>query len=268
MRTATPRHFLMCAPTAFTVSYRINPWMDPETPTDTALAVRQWDALRETYLSLGHRVSLLDAIAGLPDMVYTANGATVVGGTAHIAAMTHPQRQPEEKAHAEWFASNGFTVVRAKETNEGEGDFLLSGRGLLAGTGLRTTPRAHAEAAEVLGVPTVTLHLVDPRFYHLDTALAVLDQETVAYYPSAFSEESRALLAELFPDAVLATDRDAEQLGLNVVSDGANVVLAPGAVDLAAALRDRGFTTHPVDTSELLKGGGGAKCCTLEVRSR
>ena len=55
-------------------------------------------------------------------------------------------------------------------------------------------------------------------------------------------------------------------LGLNAVSDGNNVVVAPGAVDLTAALAERGWNPIPVDTSELLKGGGGAKCCTLEIR--
>ncbi|NTW42109.1 MAG: N-dimethylarginine dimethylaminohydrolase, partial [Cellulomonadaceae bacterium] len=67
--------------------------------------------------------------------------------------------------------------------------------------------------------------------------------------------------------AIIATESDATALGLNAVSDGLNVVVAPDAVDLAAALRERGFAPHPVDTSELLKGGGGAKCCTLEIRS-
>ena len=84
------------------------------------------------------------------------------------------------------------------------------------------------------------------------------------------ADQRPASLTELerrFPHAILASDRDAAALGLNAVSDGENVVLAPGAVDLAEAVRARGFTPIPVDTSELLKGGGGAKCCTLEIRA-
>ena len=38
-------------------------------------------------------------------------------------------------------------------------------------------------------------------------------------------------------------------------------------IGLAAQLRERGFEPARVDTTELLKGGGGAKCCTLEIRS-
>ena len=88
----------------------------------------------------------------------------------------------------------------------------------------------------------------------------------VAYYPPAFSAGSRRVLGVSYPDALLATERDAVALGLNAVCDGHHVVHAPGAVDLAAALRERGYEPIGVDTSELLKGGGGAKCCTLEVR--
>jgi N-dimethylarginine dimethylaminohydrolase len=45
------------------------------------------------------------------------------------------------------------------------------------------------------------------------------------------------------------------------------VVLAKGATRLAAQLRERGYEPIGVDLSELLKAGGGVKCCTLEIRS-
>ena len=50
--------------------------MDPAEPTDTDLALRQWQALCDTYLGLGHTCSSIDPIAGLPDMVYAANGGS------------------------------------------------------------------------------------------------------------------------------------------------------------------------------------------------
>lgn len=88
------------------------------------------------------------------------------------------------------------------------------------------------------GLKDVTEPVHDPRFYHLDTALAVLDERAVAYYPEAFSPGSHAVLERLFPDAVLAAEADAVVLGLNAVSDGRNVVLSSAAVGLATQLRD------------------------------
>ncbi|MGY4643692.1 dimethylargininase [Cellulomonas sp. URHB0016] len=267
----TDRHYLMCEPVHYTVSYEINPWMDKTRFTDAELAVRQWRTLRDTYLDLGHTVETIDPIPGLPDMVYAANGATMVDGVVYSARFRYPERAPEGPAYQKWFADRGYVTHTAAETNEGEGDLLTVGDLILAGTGFRTDRAAHAEAQELFGRPVVSLELVDPDYYHLDTALAVLSSDPahpqVAYYPPAFSAGSRAVLHQLFPDAVLATEQDARSLGLNAVSDGAHVVVAPGATDLAAALRERGYTPIPVDTSELLKGGGGAKCCTLEIRT-
>ncbi len=267
----TDRHYLMCEPVHYTVSYEINPWMDATRYTDVELALRQWRTLRDTYLELGHRVETIEPIAGLPDMVYAANGATVVDGVVYSAKFRHPERQPEGPAYQKWFADRGYVTHTAAMINEGEGDILVVGDLILAGTGFRTERAAHAEAQELFGRPVVSLELVNPSYYHLDTALAVISSDPaspqIAYYPAAFSAGSRAVLSRLFPDAILATDSDAVALGLNAVSDGENVVVAPGARDLAAALRERGYTPIPVDTSELLKGGGGAKCCTLEIRA-
>ena len=264
----TQRRYLMCRPTYFAVDYAINPWMDPTAPVDTALAIRQWETLRQTYLDLGHPVDEIEPVPDLPDMVFAANGATVVDGRVLAVQFRDPQRADEAPAYRSWFERAGFEVHEPKHVNEGEGDILLAGDLLLAGTGFRTAHAAHARLQEVFGRPVITLQLVDPRFYHLDTALSVLDEQTVAYLPEAFSPGSQAVLRRLFPDAVLATMADAEVLGLNAVSDGRTVVLPVQATGLASALRDRGYATIGVDLSELRKAGGGPKCCTLTVRDR
>jgi N-dimethylarginine dimethylaminohydrolase len=265
-RTARRRHYLMCPPDHFTGAYEINPWMDSTRPVDTCLALAQWEHLRRTHLDLGHTVDLLEPLPGLPDMVYAANGALTLGGKALAVRFRHAERSAEAPAYAAWLTAAGFEVTDAVAVNEGEGDFLLVGDWLLAGTGFRTDRAAHAEAQELFGVPVVSLTLVDPRFYHLDTALAVLDDHTVAWWPSAFSPGSQAVVRRLFPDALEATEADAVAFGLNAVSDGRHVVIAAAAHDLRTQLTERGFVPVPVDLSELLRGGGGAKCCTLEVR--
>lgn len=265
--TARRRHYLLCRPTHFAVDYAINPWMDPARPVDRAAAVRQWEALRDIVRGLGHHVELIPPVAGLPDMVFTANGATVVDGRVLVARFRHRQRAPEADAHRRWFVQAGYRRVHtAGPVNEGEGDFLLAGRRLLAATGFRTSRAAHHEAHRLLGRPVVTLTLVDPRFYHLDTALTVLDEERIMYFPPAFAPESRRLLHALYPDAILASAADAAAFGLNAVSDGRHVVLPAAAHGLTARLHAEGYLPVPVRMPELLKGGGGPKCCTLELR--
>ncbi|GAA4678532.1 hypothetical protein Prum_042950 [Phytohabitans rumicis] len=260
----------MCPPEYYEVAYAINPWMDTATPVDTELALKQWERLRETLTGLGHTVHVLTPEANLPDMVYAANGAFMVDGTAYGARFKHPQRTAEAIAHRAFYESNGWTYVAPAQTNEGEGDFAFLpdayGGLVLAGYGFRTEVAAHAEAQDVLGRPVVSLRLVEPRFYHLDTALAALDDGAIAYYPAAFSEPSQRVLRQLFPDAVTADDADAHAFGLNLVSDGRHVVLNSEATGMAQKLADAGYVPVLVELSELKKGGGSVKCCVAELR--
>ncbi|MBE9374926.1 amidinotransferase [Saccharopolyspora sp. HNM0983] len=261
----------MCPPRYFAVEYAINPWMDPGAPVDAELAMHQWSVLRATYERLGHRVRLVEPRPGLPDMVFVANAATAIDGRVLGARFRNAERAPEAEHFRDWLGANGHPGVRPPAAvNEAEGDLVWTGDVLLAGSGFRTDPRAHREAAAVLGVPVVSLELVDERYYHLDTALFVLTRgprARIAYYPPAFSAAAQDLLGRMFPDAVAADAADAACLGLNAVSDGKHVVLPAEATGLAEALAGLGYEPIPVDVSELRKAGGGPKCCTLELHA-
>jgi arginine dihydrolase len=265
-RTRT-RTYLMCPPEYFAVQYKINPWMDPHRPVDAKLALSQWQGLSEAYEGLGHTVRTITPEPGLPDMVFAANGATVIDRKVLGAHFKYAQRQPEAAAYLNWFRANGYHQIReSKVLNEGEGDIVFAGQAILAGYGFRSDEAVRDELTELYGLPVISLHLVDPRFYHLDTAIVVLDEDTAAYYPAAFDDAGRAALASHFTQLIEAKDEDAEVLGLNAISDGRNVVLPEQATGLAAQLAGAGFNPVGVNMSELLKAGGGPKCCTLELR--
>lgn len=264
-RTATPRRYLMCPPTAFAVTYQGNPWMDVSVPIDRDRALAQWETLRDTYRALGHRVETIDPVPGLPDMVFAANGGFVQGDRAVVARFHHPERAAEAEAYEAWYAAAGYPTVRSEVCFEGEGDLLVVGDTVLAGHGFRTDRRAHGQVAEATGAEVVSLELVDPRYYHLDVALCPLG-DTIAYLPGAFAEVSRAELERRYPDAVVVTEQDAAWLALNAVCDGLHVVLPVQAERFTDAVADRGFQPVRVDVSEFRRSGGGVKCLTAELR--
>jgi len=269
LRTSRPRSYLMCPPEYFRVDYAINPWMDPARPTDAVLAYEQWTRLGDVLRGLGHAIELAQPHPDLPDMVFAANAATVIDGRVLVASFRHGERAGESSVYERWFRTRGYRQVRmARDFNEGEGDHLLAGGWILAGHGMRTGRASHSETSGYFGRPVVGLTLVDPRFYHLDTALAVLSEREVMYYPAAFDAASLRRLRGLFPGAIEADAEDAAVFGLNAISDGRHVVLPAGATSLAARLAARGFTPVHVEVGELLKAGGGPKCCVLELRSR
>ena len=207
------RHYLMCRPTTSRLTYAINPWMDPTRRSDRRRwPIRQWEALRDTYLELGpHGRASSTRSPGLPDMVFAANGAPGRRRHACSARSSATRSGPAEgPAYLRWFAEQRVrpvherrsTSTRARATSSSLGD-VHAGRHRLP-----HRAAAHAEAQEFFGRPVITLQLVDPRYYHLDTALVRRSTDAhVAYFPEAFSPGSQAVLRRLFPDAVIADRR-------------------------------------------------------------
>jgi N-dimethylarginine dimethylaminohydrolase len=262
------RRVLMCPPNHFDVAYKINPWMDVEVQPDSDVAESRWQDLRDHYLSLGLEIELIDPVEGLPDMVFTANGGLVIDNRVLLPRFHPQQRRPETPYFQAWFEAAGFDDIRTPEhTFEGEGDALVWNGLVFAGHGFRSSLESHAEIARFFGVEVVSLRLVDPAYYHLDTGLAILDDSTVAVYPAAFDEASLDEVKRRVPTVIEVSPEDAASFGLNAYSDGASVVLASRATKLHAQLEEHGFDPIGVDIQEFRKAGGGVKCLTLDLRS-
>lgn len=255
----------MCRPDHFSVDYTINPWMDPDHPVDVSAALAQWDDLRRTYETHGINVELIEPVADLPDMVYTANGGFTFDGVAYGARFMYEERVGEGPAFMEWFDRHGFRVHAPSYVNEGEGDLLMVGDVVLAGHGFRTDPRSHAELSRIIDCEVVSLRLVDPHFYHIDTCMTVLG-DNIAYYPGAFDESSCQELRRRYPDAVIVGEDVASTLGLNCYSFDDTIVVSPRAGVFRDQLREVGYTVVDAEVPELVLGGGSIKCCTLRLR--
>ncbi len=103
--------------------------------------------------------------------------------------------------------------------------------------------------------------LADPRFYHLDTALAALDERTALFVAGAFLPEGLALLEAAFADLIEVPPEEALRLAANAwCPDSRNVLLPAGCPRTEAALRVRGFRPLPLETGEFLKSGGSVYC--------
>lgn len=258
----------MCRPDYFEVVYSVNPWMDVSIPTSTRDAVDQWEALVALLVELGHEVSLIDPVTGQPDMVFCANAGVVIGQKAVGSLFGAPFRRPDSLAYADWLRHQGIDVTVPTVQSEGQGDFLVDpyNEVIYAGWGIRSVFEAQFEIAECFGWRIVPLRLVDQRFYHLDTALSVLGPETALYVPEAFDSDALDSLQAAFADLVAVSADEASRLAANAISDGLNVIstFMPGG-ELERKLKQRGFQPHSIWLPELMKSGGGARCCVLEI---
>jgi N-dimethylarginine dimethylaminohydrolase len=262
-----PKKILMCAPSYFDIEYEINVWMHQDDQPSELTAQQQWDKLHDIYVNqLGWEVELIDPVKGLPDMVFATDCCLKIGDKILLSSFRYPERQPETNHFEQWFREHGYTnFVQSEHLFEGGGDNMLCGDKIIAGHGFRSEPEAAEQMRSYFGLEVVSLKIVDPRFYHLDTSLAVLSGDTIAYYPEAIDKESRQRLAAAIPNLIEATLEEAQGFGLNAVSDGHTVITSNESESLLQKYRDAGFEVIGTPILEFRKSGGGVKCLTLDL---
>jgi N-dimethylarginine dimethylaminohydrolase len=258
---------LMCPPDYYGIEYEINPWMSRARGSTPERARRQWNALYQALLGLGVTVELLEPQKGLPDLVFTANAGLMFGQRFFSSRFRYEVRARESPYFDHWFASHGYQVEHLPEGPffEGAGDALFCGDILFAGYRIRSDVRGHQYIGTAIKKRVLTVELVDPRFYHLDTCFCPLAPGEAIYYPPAFDGYGRKVLEAHIPHLLTATDNEALRFGCNAVVVGKKVVLNTGCERLAADLRERGYETVAVELGEFLKAGGSAKCLTLRL---
>jgi lysine-ketoglutarate reductase/saccharopine dehydrogenase-like protein (TIGR00300 family) len=262
---------LMCPPHHYEVDYVINPWMEGNVHRSSReRAEEQWTELYQ-ILKTYATVDLVEPQLGWPDMVFTANAGLVLGDTVVLSRFFHPERQGEEPHFQQWFESQGYKVHTLPKSLpfEGAGDALLdrAGRWLWAGYGFRSELDSHPYLAEWLDIEVLSLRLVDPRFYHLDTCFCPLTDGYLLYYPPAFDAYSNHLIElRVPPEKRIAIDEvDAVRFACNAVNVDRVLVLNQISEGLKQVLGERGFTVVETPLTEFLKAGGAAKCLTLRV---
>ncbi len=272
-----PNRVLMVEPTYFDVEYVINPHMaDQIGMVDTIQAYNEWQHIKDAFENIGLEVITLEGVRGLPDMVFTANQSLPYidqnGDKFAVMSRMHAEQRREEVAWFEqWYRQDGYEIFHLDENNssffEGMGDAIWHPRKKLlwGGYGVRTSKSAYEEISRLLDVPVILLHLVDERFYHLDTCFSVLNESTVMIYPDAFDDSSLQLINSQFDLVIEATQYEAVNLlAVNATCpDGKNVLIQQGCTDINKKLRNHGFQVHELSTYEFLKSGGSVFCMKL-----
>ncbi|NBX17840.1 MAG: amidinotransferase [Proteobacteria bacterium] len=277
------RQILMVRPTFFHVDNPINPHMRKADGTlhqlDKPKAMKEWEVLRETYVKLGFSVHEADAQEGLPDMVFCANQSLPFVSrtglkTAIMSNMANDTRHKEVPALESALTRLGYKTehlpARSSGTLfEGMGDALwLPGhRVLLGGYGHRTTQEIYGAVFGLVDATVITFELANPRFYHLDTCLSILDSQSALACKEAFTAEGWALVKQIFPKLieVSVSEADSPVFACNAhCPDGRHVIMQSGAERTVSALKSHGFIPIELSTEEFVKSGGSVFCMKLQ----
>jgi N-dimethylarginine dimethylaminohydrolase len=263
---STPQ-ILMCPPDHYGIHYVINPWMDVARQADLPAAVQQWRELHDAFIAAGAQISLVPPVAGLPDMVFTANAALIYGDKAIVSRFRHSQRQGEEQHFRRWLSEHSFETLDTPDDHafEGAGDALFCGDTLYAGYRQRSDALGHQQIGELLGVRVLPLELVSAHYYHLDTCFCPLTPDAAIWFPAAFDEYGQRVIRANIANLIEVPELEARSFACNAAVIGRTVVTNTGCPTLHEKLRAMGFTPVETSLSEFVKAGGSAKCLTLRL---
>ncbi len=275
-----PKSILMCGCDYFDVIDSKNPFMNPNiNKVDINLAKHQWQELYKLLTVLGIKVFVLDAVANLEDMVFTAN-QVLVGNNASLgnyvvaANMKYESRNREIPYFVQWFKAHNYKILNEHYANESV-DCIFEGHGdalwhpnhelLWVGFGYRSTKKAIAKVPELIQAPVITLELVDANFYHLDTCFFPIDENTLMYYPEAFSKKTNDIICQYFKNLVVVSRKEALNFACNSIVFNDTIIIQSGNNNTVDALQKLGYKTAGIDVGEFMKSGGGISCLTLWV---
>ena len=276
LRTKQFNNVLLGDPTFFRVEQSINPHMVSENGTlnviNSSRAINEWKKLKQAYQSIGIATETLEAAQHLPDSCFTANPSIVIplpNGDKEVwlGKMAHASREPEVELHEKFFKGKGLSVKKMPanvEKFEGCGDGLVHPKRfcLHAGVGGRTSYESwEAIAKTYTDMDIVIYELVNEYFYHLDTALAPIDEECALFVPDAFNEKGLELLQASFPKAIPLSAAEAFKFAGNAHCPDSKNVLIDSKCDIAIKLlTSRGINVINLDTTEFQKSGGSVFC--------
>jgi N-dimethylarginine dimethylaminohydrolase len=203
-------------------------------------------------------------------MVFTANAGLAIGRKFIPSNFRHQERAGEAPYFVRWMEERGYEILRLPENLyfEGEGDALFVGNALFCGYKFRSDIQSHRAVAEMLGCLVISVELVDPRFYHIDTCFCPLTGGGAVWFPAAFDEYGQRTIRDHIPNLIDVVEEEAAHFSCNAVVLEREIVLPEGAPKLMKSLGKRGFNCHPLPMSEFLKAGGACKCLTMLMPQR
>jgi N-dimethylarginine dimethylaminohydrolase len=122
--------------------------------------------------------------------------------------------------------------------------------------------------AELLRCLVISVELVDPRFYHLDTCFCPLPDGSAFWFPNAFDEYGQRAIRAHVNELIDVDEEEAKHFSCNAVVLGRDIVLPAGAPNLVKTLTSRGYQCHELPMSEFIKAGGACKCLTMFLPQR
>lgn len=260
----------MCKPTYFDIDYVINSWMDLNNKVDHQKAQAQWDYLCEVLVSLGVKIELIEPVQGLADMTFSGDCGFFHDNKFLASNFRHVERQGESTYYNEWFFKKGYEICKIPKNIvfEGLGDIIYWENDIIFGHGQRSDPQALDEV--VRNFPNLKLagsfQIVDKSFFHLALAACFIAENSIMYYPQAFSEETNKFIQNNFKHTIKISEKDAKvYFACNNIPIGKKIILHDCTPEVENQLQKLGYEVVKCNMGEFLKSGGSCRCLIMKI---
>ena len=261
---------------AFQVAWAINPHMRVGA-VEARHAVRQHDTFVRALEAAGAVVLPVPFVHGAFDSVFSKDNAVLVERDhgaleALLARPRHSERRMEQRARATALSALGVDVSATAEAPLEGGDIVMlpGANGAFLGHGFRSSHRAAADLERFLDRDVTAVELCDPRLYHLDMALSVLDDGTALVCDEALTDAGRRAVER--HDGVTSILHvpleEALHFGVNLVQVGKTLVWGADAPATTRALESRGYHVHRVALDQFHHAGGSAACLVSRIHAQ
>lgn len=221
-------------------------------PIDVARARTQHGRYVEALAAAGAEVVRLPADDRFPDGCFVEDCAIVAKGTALITRPGAESRRDEVAAVRDALASLRVEHTAAPATLDG-GDCMRVGGRFYVGVTARTNEAGITRVREVFG-ETMAIPLTD--VLHLKCVCSPIADDAILLAEGTIPRERFAGLR------VIDVPRE-EADAANAVAIGRTLLIAAGCPRTERRLRDEGFDTIAVDTSEIRKADGALTCLSV-----
>lgn len=261
------KKLLLCPPTFYDIRYEINPWMKLDNKIDKAKALEEYNTLTYAYDQLGIAYDELGCVEELPDQVFTTDLGHAEQNIFIKANFKYPERQKEADIAEEYFKQKGFTIKTMPETVYFEGGDLLKAQDTyIFGYGKRSSKEAASQLSEILAKEILAIELPDEYYYHLDTCVAPLSNDTVLINEQALTPDGLAAIHKKFRTVITTKEEDNTSFACNLVTFENDLIMTQGiSNELKDKLTNIGFRIVTVPMSQYLKGGGSVHCVSMEI---
>jgi N-dimethylarginine dimethylaminohydrolase len=267
------RHLPHDPSSKFQIAWEINPHMK-KGATSFSVAVQEHHRFITALKFTGADVHEVPFIRGAYDSVFMKDSAIVKAETkqikAFLATFKTNERATETQARARALEKLGVTVCGQATTYFEGGDFVDTCSDFsFLGYGFRTDKDVSSELSDFMDKEVIPLEIVDPHFYHLDTALnaTIMDENCYVFaYRNAFSENSWKLLQSLPSiNLVEVSRKEAMLFGLNWVESDNTIILGSFVPEIMDHLRLLGKSIVHTPLTQFQLAGGSAACLVSQV---